>query len=53
MQYRHIYTAFCIIIKLEVMFWKLYTRINFNVGTFNVWHCVSELHSYGGSVESK
>ena len=35
MHYRHIYTAFCIIIKLKVMFWKLYTRIYFNVGTFN------------------
>ena len=34
MQYSHIYTAFCIIIKLKVMFWKLYTRIYFNVGTF-------------------
>ena len=38
MQYGHVhvYTAFCIIIKLKVMFWKLYTRIDFNVGTFNV-----------------
>ena len=34
MQYGHVYTAFCIIIKLKVMFWKLYTRIDFNVGTF-------------------
>ena len=36
MQYGHVYTAFCIIIKLKVMFWKLYTRIDFNVGTFKV-----------------
>ena len=34
MQYGQVYTAFCIIIKLKVMFWKLYTRIEFNVGTF-------------------
>ena len=37
MQYGHVYTAFCIIIKLNVMFWKLYTRIDFNVGTFKHW----------------
>ena len=37
MQYGHIYTAFYIIIKLKVMFWKLYTRIDFNVGTFNYY----------------
>ena len=37
MQYGHVYTAFCIIIKLKVMFWKLYTRIDFNVGTFNTF----------------
>ena len=36
MQYGHVYTAFCIIIKLKVMFWKLYTRIDFNVGTFKI-----------------
>ena len=36
MQYCHIYTAFCIIIKLKVMFWKLYTRIYFNVRTFKL-----------------
>ena len=36
MQYGHIYTAFCIIIKLKVMFWKLYTRIYFNVRTFKL-----------------
>ena len=36
MHYRHIYTAFCIIIKLKVMFWKLYTRIYFNVGTLSI-----------------
>ena len=36
MQYGHVYTAFCIIIKLNVMFWKLYTRIDFNVGTFKI-----------------
>ena len=35
MQYGHIYAAICIIIKLKVMFWKLYTRIYYNVGTFN------------------
>ena len=35
MQYDHIYAAICIMIKLKVMFWKLYTRIYFNVGTFN------------------
>ena len=34
MQYGHIYAAICIMIKLKVMFWKLYTRIYFNVGTF-------------------
>ena len=34
MQYGHIYVAICIIIKLKVMFWKLYTRIYFNVVTF-------------------
>ena len=34
MQYDHIYAAICIIIELKVMFWKLYTRIYFNVGTF-------------------
>ena len=34
-QYVHIYAAICIMIKLKVMFWKLYTRIYFNVGTFN------------------
>ena len=34
MQYGHIYVAICIMIKLKVMFWKLYTRIYFNVGTF-------------------
>ena len=27
MQYGHIYAAFYIIIKLKVMFWKLYIRI--------------------------
>ena len=37
MQYGHIYVAICIIIKLKVMFWKLYTRIYFNVETFNFW----------------
>ena len=36
MQYGHIYAAICIMIKLKVMFWKLYTRIYFNVGTFNM-----------------
>ena len=36
MQYGHIYSASCIMIKLKVMFWKLYTRIYFNVGTFNI-----------------
>ena len=36
MQYDHIYAAICIIIKLKVMFWKLYTRIYFNVGTFKL-----------------
>ena len=36
MHYGHIYTAFCIIIKLKVMFWKLDTRIYFNVGTFKL-----------------
>ena len=36
MQYGHVYTAICIIIKLKVMFWKLYTRIDFNVGTFKI-----------------
>ena len=36
MQYGHIYTAFCIIIKLKVMIWKLHTIKNFNVRTFNV-----------------
>ena len=36
MQYGHIYAAICIMIKLKVMFWKLYTRIYFNVGTFNI-----------------
>ena len=35
MQYDHIYAAICILIKLKVMFGKLYTRIYFNVGTFN------------------
>ena len=34
-QYVHIYAAICIMIKLKVMFWELYTRIYFNVGTFN------------------
>ena len=38
MQYGHIYAAICIIIKLKVMFWKLYTRIDFNVGTFNPFY---------------
>ena len=37
-QYVHIYAAICIMIKLKVMFWKLYTRIYFNVGTFNILH---------------
>ena len=36
MQYGHIYTTFCIIIKLKVMFWKLYTRIYFDVRTFKI-----------------
>ena len=36
MQYGHVNTAFCIIIKLKVMFWKLYTRIDFKVGTFKM-----------------
>ena len=36
MQYDHIYAAICIIIKLKVMFWKLYTRIYIDVGTFKV-----------------
>ena len=37
MQYGHIYAAICIMIKLKVMFWKLYTSIDFNVGTFNLY----------------
>ena len=37
MHYRHIYTVFCIIIKQKVMFWKLYTRTYFNVGTFKIY----------------
>ena len=36
MQYGHIYASICIIIKLKIMFWKLYTRIYFNIGTFNI-----------------
>ena len=36
MQYGHIYAAICIMIKLKVMFWKLYTRIYFNVGTSKI-----------------
>ena len=36
MQYGHIYAAICIMIKLQVMFWKLYTRIYFNIGTFKL-----------------
>ena len=35
-QYDHIYAAICVIIKLKVMFWKLYNRIYFNVETFKV-----------------
>ena len=42
MQYGHIYAVICIMIKLKVMFWKLYTRIYFNVGTFKVVDCDSE-----------
>ena len=38
MQYDHIYAAICIMIKLKVMFWKLYTRIYFNVGTFKYFY---------------
>ena len=34
MQYGHRYAVFCLMIKLKVMFWKLYTRIYFNVGPF-------------------
>ena len=37
-QYVHIYAAIYIMIKLKVMFWKLYTRIYFNVGTFNMYY---------------
>ena len=44
MQYGHIYAAICIMIKLKVMFWKLYTRIYFNVGTFN-YPYVTGIHS--------
>ena len=40
MQYDHIYEAVCIIINLEVMFWKLYTRIYFNVVTFNCFYMI-------------
>ena len=47
MHYRHIYTAFCIIIKLKVMFWKLYTRIYFNVGTLKL----SLFYYYLSSIE--
>ena len=36
MQYGHIYAAICILIQLKVMFWKPYTRIYFNVGTFKL-----------------
>ena len=36
MQYGNIYAAICIIIKLKVMFWKLYIRIYYNVGTFKL-----------------
>ena len=36
MPYGHIYAAICIINKLKVMFLKLYTRIYFNVGTFEL-----------------
>ena len=46
MQYGHIYAAFCIIIKLKVMFWKLYTRIDFNVGTFNLTLLLEKLKLY-------
>ena len=38
-QYVHIYAAICIMIKLKVMFWELYTRIYFNVGTFKRHGC--------------
>ena len=44
-QYDHIYAAICIIIKLKVMFWKLYTRIYFNVGTFNLCVKLASLQS--------
>ena len=44
MQYGHIYTVFCIIIKLKVMFWKLYTRKYFNVGTFNLLKSYDKMH---------
>ena len=47
MQYDHIYAAICIMIKLKVMFWKLYTRIYFNVGTFN-----NRIKSAGGVIEA-
>ena len=51
-QYVHIYAAICIMIKLKVMFWKLYTRIYFNVGTFNM--CLTpenyNLFVFGGKV---
>ena len=43
MQYDHIYAAICIMIKLKVMFWKLYTRIYFKVGTFNFIQVDSEI----------
>ena len=40
-QYDHIYAAICIMIKLKVMFWKLYSRIYFNVGPFKTKYEVS------------
>ena len=41
MQYGNIYAEFCIIIELKVMFFKLYTRLYFNVGAFKVIHNAS------------
>ena len=53
MQYGHIYAAICIMIKLKVMFWKLYTRVYFNEGTFNYCFISSVTVAYVQALDNR